>query len=179
MQTWAWSLGQVLGWKTAVYRGDTALGPLGHPTFVDAQGGHFCSKELRGSLGPVAYSQVSDTAQVWARSPWGHSGHEDLPPTDIPVPGISGMWDSGGRGSSPSPRAVLSPTKPICSRGPGNLSCFGLLKTHSKPYRRLAAIPGGYNPAPPHPGDGGYQQQVQTAKIRASPKVPTHWTSPF
>lgn len=38
--------------------------PAGAGTFMDAQGGRFCSKELRGSLGPVTYSQLSDTAQV-------------------------------------------------------------------------------------------------------------------
>lgn len=43
-------------WGSRVSAGAGAL--------VDAQGGQFCSKELRGSLGPVAYSQLSDTAQA-------------------------------------------------------------------------------------------------------------------
>lgn len=91
---------------------------------LDTQGGHSCFKELRGSLGPVPYS---DTAQGRARSPRGTVA--------VGIPLLPASWSRAslgcriwGAGGPLSSQADLQ-------QGPGNMSYFGSLKPRQTPLQ--------------------------------------------
>lgn len=88
----------------------------------DAQGGHFSSKELPGSLGPVPYS---DKAQGGVRSPRGTVA--------VGSPLLQASWSPASLGCR-----IWGAGRPLFSQaylqqGPGNLSCFGSLKPSPDP----------------------------------------------
>lgn len=94
----------------------------------------------------------------------------------IPIPNTP-RADFGGQGlfALPMSRPPFQPSQITGGAGKPEL----LMENAAQTPPEAGSPPGGADPAFPHSADGGHQQQLQMAQIRAPKKGPTGWTPPL